>query len=290
VYFTLAPTGAAFYRDCIFVAIMKLSGVTRIYHLHGNAARARQVRWLYRWAFRDAWVIHLSQRLGADLECFVPRERVLIVPNGVAERRTPARTERRGSARLLCLSNLTRSKGPLVLIDALGVLRARGIAFTATFAGAVHDGEFLAKCRAEIRRHGLEHQVFYIGPAYHDDKHRLFDEHDIFVLPTCNDAFPLAALEAMHAGIPVVTTRVGALPEILDDGHNGLLVPPGDPVALAGCLAALITDPCRGHRIGANGRARALQNYTQVRFEENLAAAIATCMEASSTRAEGDPP
>ena len=101
VYFTLSPNGNAFYRDCVLVAIMKLLGVPQIFHLHGKGIRDRiGVPWrrqLYRWAFRDAWVIHLADRLVADLESLVPRERVLVVPNGIAERSVPDRGERAGS-------------------------------------------------------------------------------------------------------------------------------------------------------------------------------------------------
>jgi glycosyltransferase involved in cell wall biosynthesis len=286
VYFTLAPAGAAFYRDCVLVALIKLSGVPRIYHLHGKATRARiGTRWqraLFRWAFRDAWIIHLSERLAADLAQVVSRERVLVVPNGVAERATPVRTNRRGPARLLFLSNVTETKGPLVLIEALGMLHAAGIPFEATLAGAVHEDEFLDRCHVAIRQHGLERQVRYVGPAYGERKHRLFDEHDVFVLPTCRDALPLVALEAMQAGIPVVTTREGALPEIIEHGKTGLLVPPGDPVALANCLATLVTDRAMQLRLGESGRQCYLQKYTRAAFEQNLAAALMTCMEASS--------
>jgi glycosyltransferase involved in cell wall biosynthesis len=285
VYFTLAPTGAAFYRDCAFVAIMKLAGVPRIYHLHGKGIRARLAapwrRRLYRWAFREAWVIHLAERLVPDLEDLVPRARVAIVPNGVADRRAPDPGTRGARPRLLFLSNMIESKGPLVLLEALGLLRARGVAFEATFAGSGCDDGVLDRFHAEVRRLGLERQVRYVGPAYDEAKHRLLDEHDVFVFPTCNDAFPLVALEAMQAGIPVVTTHEGALPEIVEDGETGLLVPPRDPEALAGCLAALAADPSMRRRMGARGRERHEQRYTLAAFERNLAAALTACTEAT---------
>lgn len=292
VYFTLALRGRAFYRDCVLVAIMKLAGVPRVYHLHGHlpetrAGGHRAVRWrtaLYRWVFRDAWVIGLSNRLAAELDELVPRERVLVVPNGVAVRSAPDRCDRRGRVRVLFLSNLTETKGPLVLIEALAILRARGIAFEATLAGAVHEHAFLDRCHAEIRRHRLEGQVRYVGPAYEEHKDRLLAEHDVFVLPTCRDAFPLVALEAMQAGIPVIATREGALPEIVEDGVTGLLVPSRDPAALARSLARLIADRDMQRRMGAEGRARCLQKYTDAAFEQNLAAALNTCLESSRLR------
>ncbi|NVB84263.1 MAG: glycosyltransferase family 4 protein [Kofleriaceae bacterium] len=280
VYFTLAPAGAAFYRDCMLVAIMKVAGVPRIYHLHGKVTRARHA--LHRWAFDGAWLIHLSERLTSGLPNVVPRERVLVVPNGVADQEPIDRTPRRGRVRLLFLSNVTETKGPMVLIAALGMLHAAGIPFEATIAGAVHDQRFLELCKGEIRRHRLHKLVHYVGPAYGERKQRLFEAHDVFVLPTRRDAFPLVALEAMQAGLPVVTTREGALPEIVEVGKTGFLVPPGDPVSLAKCLAALVPDRALQRQLGANGRARYLAKYTQAEFERNLADALVTCMDASS--------
>jgi glycosyltransferase involved in cell wall biosynthesis len=281
VYFTLSPNGNAFYRDCVLVAIMKLLGVPQIFHLHGKGIRERiGVPWrrqLYRWAFRGAWVIHLADRLVADLESLVPRERVLVVPNGIAERSVPDRGERASGSRLLYLSNMIETKGPLVLVEALGLLRARGIAFEATFAGAEFNDGCLDRFHEAIRRLGLERQVHYVGPAYDEAKHRLLDEHDVFVFPTCNDAFPLVVLEAMQAGIPVVTTHEGAIPEIIEDGETGLLVPQRDPPALANCLEALLSDPGMQRRMGARGRLLHEQKYTLAAFERNLAAALTTC-------------
>jgi glycosyltransferase involved in cell wall biosynthesis len=281
VYFTLTLTGSGFYRDCLLIALIKLAGVPRIFHLHGKGIRPRLSsawqRLLCTWAFRDAWVIHLSERLAADTDGVVPRNRVVIVPNGIVERKAPARTRRPGCPRLLFLSNLVESKGPLVLLEALGQLCARGVAFEATFAGAARSDEFVDRFTATLRRLDLERRVRYVGPAYNEHKYRLFDEHDIFVFPTCNDAFPLVALEAMQAGMPVVTTDEGALAEIVEDGATGLLVARRDPAALADRLAELIADAGLQRQMGERARARQEQRYTLAAFEQNLAVALMAC-------------
>jgi len=285
VYFTLAPTGSAFYRDCCFVAIMKLLGVPRIYHLHGKGIRDQLGsiwrRRLYAWAFREAWVIHLAQRLVEDLGELVPRGRVLVVPNGIATRPVAARSQRADRPRLLFLSNMIESKGPLVLVEALAMLVARGHDLEATFAGADAKDGCLARFHAEIRRNGLERHVRYVGAVYGEHKHRLLDEHDVFVFPTCKDAFPLVALEAMQAGLPVVTTYEGALPDIVEDGETGLLVARRDPAALARCLEVLIANPATQHRMGMRGKERQERWFTLAAFEQNLAAALAACTQAA---------
>jgi glycosyltransferase involved in cell wall biosynthesis len=79
---------------------------------------------------------------------------------------------------------------------------------------------------------------------------------DIFVLPSHNEGLPVAILEAMGAGLPVVTTPVGAIPELVIDGETGILAPPGSSSALADALARLVNDPKLRSRLGSNGRNR----------------------------------
>src|SRR5262249_40110107 len=85
---------------------------------------------------------------------------------------------------------------------------------------------------------------------------QLFAEADVFVMPTQGDATPFAILEAMACCLPVVTTRVGALHERVENGVTGLVVPPGDPLALADAVTALATDRERLNALGRAGRAR----------------------------------
>ncbi|HET6965951.1 MAG TPA: glycosyltransferase family 4 protein [Acidimicrobiales bacterium] len=89
---------------------------------------------------------------------------------------------------------------------------------------------------------------------------RLFEEADIFALPTRADTWGLAVAEAMAAGLPVVTTAVGAVPELVTDGVQGLVVPPGDAAALTGALLRLVDDEALRARLGAAGRQRAVES------------------------------
>jgi len=89
----------------------------------------------------------------------------------------------------------------------------------------------------------------------------LYATADVFVLPTLADCFPLVIQEAMAAGLPVVSTAVGAIPEAVRDGETGLLVPAGDARALRAALAALVDDPLRARSMGTRGRALAEEKY-----------------------------
>jgi glycosyltransferase involved in cell wall biosynthesis len=264
VYLTLAPGGAAFYRDCAYLAIVRAFGARRILHLHARLAPSRLVPW----ALRDAWVIEL----GRDVhDARAGDDRVVVVPNGIADSGEPVRAVR-ATPRVLFLSNLARDKGPLVLADALALLAGRGVAFEATFAGAPAD----AGCAEELERRLRGLRARYIGAVHGDAKIALFRDHDVFALPTARDAFPLVVLEALQHGLPVVTTREGALPEIVDDAVGRLV--PRDPAVLADALEPLLRDAELRARLGAAARRRYLERYTAERFERALASALAHCI------------
>src|SRR6185369_8291313 len=87
------------------------------------------------------------------------------------------------------------------------------------------------------------------------DVARLLGAMDVFVLPSLKEALPIAVLEAMAMGLPAVATRVGGVPEVVEDGTTGFVVPPGDEAALRGALAGLVTEPALRARLGAAGQA-----------------------------------
>ncbi len=91
---------------------------------------------------------------------------------------------------------------------------------------------------------------------------RLYATASVFALPTHREAFGLSFLEAMSFGLPAIGSRVEAIPEIIAHGETGLLVPPGDPAALADGLSALLADPARARRMGAAGRARVAARFS----------------------------
>jgi glycosyltransferase involved in cell wall biosynthesis len=95
---------------------------------------------------------------------------------------------------------------------------------------------------------------------------------DIFAFPTFypNEAFPLVLLEAMAAGLPVISTTVGGIPDMVIDGETGLLVPPGEVSSLASALRRLVTDSGLRIRMGQAGRGRFMRHYTLEQYEANL--------------------
>jgi len=275
VYFTLSPVGGAFYRDMLLVGVVKAFGVPRVFHLHGKGIAAQlETPWkrrLYAWVLDGASVIHLSPRV-AETRPLVPEDRIYFVPNGVPDRDAVTQTPRSGPPRILFLSNLVPEKGPLVLLEALGRLRASNVAFEATFAGAPGNVAGLRAFEALVARYDLAAHVRYIGPVFGRDKEALFRDHDVFAFPTyyAQEAFPLVVLEAMQRGLPVVATPEGAIADMVEDGRTGYLVPQRNAEALADRLRKLLCDPELRSRFGERARALYLERFTFDRFEDQL--------------------
>jgi glycosyltransferase involved in cell wall biosynthesis len=154
----------------------------------------------------------------------------------------------RGAPLVLFVGKCFVPKGGPVLLDAFAAVRrahprARLAVVSQTCPAPLPEG------------------VTFHGPLDHAALARLYARAAVFALPTLREAFGLSLLEAMGFGLPVVATRLEAIPEIVSDGETGLLVPPRDADALGRTLVALLDDPARARRMGAAGRARALARF-----------------------------
>jgi starch synthase len=122
--------------------------------------------------------------------------------------------------------------------------------------------------RDDPRREG---QIIWHGGVHADALRELYRQASVLVLPTMYDMSPHVVREALGYGLPCVTTTVGGIPEIVRDGVDSLLVPPGDSHGLAVALAALLSDPRRAREMGGAGRARVLRELTWERVAERMA-------------------
>lgn len=155
------------------------------------------------------------------------------------------------------VSRMEPLKGHTVLLDALARLRERG-GWTCRFAGGAqrpHEARYMESVRAKAAALGIADRVEFLGER--SDIRRLLADSDIYCQPNVEpDAFGLSLVEAMAAGLPVVTSALGGAKEIVDDAC-GVLVAPRDSTSLALALSALLDDRGRRGRMGANGSARA---------------------------------
>ena len=161
-------------------------------------------------------------------------------------------------AELLCLGRLVPAKGQHVLLQACGLLKQREIAFHLTLVG---DGEDRLSLEAQVRQLGLEFEVEFAGAVGSDQVHGFYDRADLFVLASFAEGVPVVLMEAMAKEIAVVSTRITGIPELIEDGRDGVLVAPGDAVELADGLQRLIEKPALREELAAKGRKRVLNDY-----------------------------
>jgi glycosyltransferase involved in cell wall biosynthesis len=168
----------------------------------------------------------------------------------------PPRTAPNGHLRLLGVGRLVRKKGFDVFVEACAELVRRGVPFEAAIVGP--DGPHGDEVRARIRELGLEDKVALPGSMDQAALCEAYRGSDCLcqpcrVLDEDRDGIPNVLVEAMACGVPVVTTGVSGIPELVTDGVNGLLVPEDDPIALADALQRLREQPELGERLGAAG-------------------------------------
>jgi glycosyltransferase involved in cell wall biosynthesis len=208
----------------------------------------------------------------ADLavERGVPAQRVHFVPNAVkppAVLATPFADTTR-PPRIVAAGRLHPKKGFDVLIAALSLLRDQGQAFDCEIAG---EGDERAKLEGLIAQHGLGARVRLVGWR---DASAFLATGDVFAFPSHQEGFPLVLLEAMAVGLPAVSSAIPGPVEMIADGVDGALVPPGDPAALARALAGVIAAPQKARALGAAARAKVLADYGPESLRRRLDAVL----------------
>jgi glycosyltransferase involved in cell wall biosynthesis len=208
---------------------------------------------------RAACVIVLSDRWQVWLRGITRNPRLVCIPNPVAMVAKGADTGRGGI--VLFLGRLERDKGVFDLLEAISALRVTVPDIRLVCAG---DGDLKSVARYAERLDIADAVSLpgWIGPA---DKQLLLERAAVLVLPSYAEGLPMSLLEAMAAGVPVVATSVGGIPDLVVDGVNGFLFAPGDTAALARLLRALVLDPELGRRA-----ASAARETVRLRFSADL--------------------
>jgi glycosyltransferase involved in cell wall biosynthesis len=214
---------------------------------------------------------YLAEREGFDVDAFE------IVHYGIEP--GPAPPVPPGTPRLAIVGRLIPIKGHETLLRALAAVRADVPGVTLEIAG---DGALEADLRATATSLGLDDVVTFLGHV--PDIGQVFERAEVVVVPSLGEGFGMVALEAMERGRAVVASAVGGLPEIVDDGRTGLLVPPSDADALAGAIRALAGDPARTAAFGSAGRERALSEFSQVRCTERTVELYRAALDSAGRR------
>ncbi|MEA2063351.1 MAG: glycosyltransferase family 4 protein [Gemmatimonadota bacterium] len=173
------------------------------------------------------------------------------------------------SGDILYFGYLEPEKGVYDLFEAAALLRDRGYSNRVLLAGGETRAGSIARAGERIKQMGLE-GVELIGELSPGALADLCRRCGVFVLPSHSEGQPISLLEAMAAGLPVVATDVGGIPEVAADGENGLLVPPGYPGKLADCIIRLLDDPGLRLRMGKLNRKKTLETHHSDRVGDKL--------------------
>jgi glycosyltransferase involved in cell wall biosynthesis len=220
----------------------------------------------------------------------VPAGRITTVANGIAA--PPVRASREQARHalglgpdeqvVLTVGRLTHMKEQWQLIDAVPLLAAR---FPRLAVVLIGDGPLRRSLTDRAAALGVASLVRF--PGHRPDAPSLLPAADVFALPSRREGMPLAALEAMAAGLPVVATRVIGSEEVVVDGVTGALVPRGAPAALAGAIADLLADPELRRRQGLAGRRHQQAHFTRERMAADTLAVYESARVADRSVLEG---
>jgi L-malate glycosyltransferase len=193
-------------------------------------------------------------------------ERIIVIPNGIP----PLQIEGVDKAQvrkevgvgvndpfLLAVGRLVPSKAHSILIDAMPAVLKQ---FPNAKTGICGDGIMHSQLEAQIQALELKNSVKLLGHSDYVEK--FLASADIFVMPSFWEGLPIALLEAMSAGLPVIATKVEGIDEVVVEGENGLLIPTGDVQALANAIIKLLADPKTCHLMGSASRTRILGSYS----------------------------
>lgn len=282
-----AAMKGSFWRKAVFAGLARSRGVPVLLHLHGSEMKdfyGRQPPWrkraIIRQLTRATRVVVLSESWRVFVAGIAPAAKPVVVPNYVRVPDSPARGTGR-PVTLLFLGLVGRRKGLFDLLEAFARARDLHPGMRLVVGG---NGETEAAAR-QARELGLEDAVGFegwVGPA---EKAGLLDAADVYVLPSYNEGLPMSVLEAMAYGLPVITTDVGGLPELVADGVHGRMIRPGDVAALTAAILELARDPGARRRMGRAGRLRVQDEYSRDAVLPRLADLYAS----SASRPRGRP-
>jgi glycosyltransferase involved in cell wall biosynthesis len=246
-------------------------GVPAVISVHNTYVRPKIHRrvvnkWLAR---RTPFILAGSEAIRDDIVKYdgVPPGKIHVIPYGVDAEKFHCALSREEAREKLGLpgdrflvgtvGRLEEQKGQKYLIDAAGRLRREGREATLLIVGDGREGDRL---RERARREGVGDAVLFLGTRR--DLPELFRAMDVFAFPSLWEGFPIALLSAMAAGLPVIVTPVGGVPEVVKDGINGLIVPAGDPVALAAAIWRVHEDPVGASVLGGAAEATIRNRYS----------------------------
>lgn len=242
-------------------------GLQRLYDGSGFFMR-RYIRWV---ADSVCAVVIIGNRQIADFDFLFQSDKLHVIPHGISpETYEMDRFDEHHDIHVLYLSNFLLTKGWRVVLEAAQQVCACRTDVTFDFYGNTSRDTSLSDIINAFDSTGFPERILYHGPAYGPVKHKAFDVADIFCFPTFYpmETFGIVNIEAMNAGLPVITTDHACISEIVMDGQGGILVTKQDVAALAQAILQLVEDEKSRHRMGMYNQKRFYGLFTVDKFTE----------------------
>lgn len=269
--FFISGTGIGLIGESIFVLIARLMGNRYLLYLNvrGYKYLYNKNRFLHKylpWLFNGAeGVIVLGKKLREEIETFCNCN-IHIVPNCIEDKRSKSFEKRNASniVNILYLSNITKSKGVWILLETIPEITAQTGNVKFTIAGPWQDKTFKDEVMEYVFKNNIKKFIEFPGPVYTEEKDLLFEKSDLFIFPTTYslEAMPLVILEAMRASLPIISTDIGVISELVADGETGFTVNPNITEELIEKIIYLMNNSKIRKEMGRKGRKRFEECYS----------------------------
>lgn len=256
----------SFWRKNVFSAIARLRSVPVILHLHGSEMESfysnssdRSKRMISNILSNVSSVMVLSNSWSAFIEKIAPKAQVDIIYNyvKVPDRHTESMHD--GVVKILFLGLLGKRKGIYDLVEVANRLKNKGLSFEFWIGG---NGEF-EKVNSLVEENKLTDCIKMLGWIDKQTKEQYLEKTDIYILPSYNEGLPMSVLEAMSWQIPVISTSVGGIPELIRDREDGFIVEPGNLDQIESALEELIASESLRLTMGKSAKSRIESGFSK---------------------------
>lgn len=260
--------GASFWRKAVFIYIAKFFHKKVVWHMHAGrfAVFYQQHRYAVRKVVNKSDVIiALSEYWKEYFKNEFPTKRVEIIKNVISAPRV--HKQQTGYFTLLFLGLLGKNKG---IYDLLECIRDHKVEFQGKLKLYIGGNGEIEHVKQLIKEYGIADIVIFEGWVSGDKKIELLNKSDAYILPSYKEGLPISILEAMSYGMPIISTPVGGIPEIVSNGENGYLVEPGNKEDIYKAIISLLNDSDLRNRMGSVSLSRVgehLPEYVEKQLE-----------------------
>jgi glycosyltransferase involved in cell wall biosynthesis len=290
-----AAMKGSFWRKSIFALLAKVFDVPVALHLHGGIMKefvARQpflLRKLIQWILsKQSVVIVLSKSWKEYVKSISPNANIHILSNYVVLPELNGIEIRNDSRHIdvLFLGVINQAKGVFDLLPAF----KDALSLQPTLRLVIGGKGEIERAQAIAKELKIESNVIFTGWVSGEEKLKLLRQAQLYVLPSYNEGLPVSVLEAMSWQIPIISTRVGGIPELVRDGIDGLLITAGDQSALAKAISRIGQDAELRRQMGANARQHVECNFSREVILPQLEALYQSLMQNNVSGSDGSPP